>query len=120
MAKYKVNRAAVRHCRDLIRAGKVVLDSEWGAVQPDADSENAFLEEHGWDEYPKWFLGLTEGANDETKARHAFAYGDFTKVHRSGLIAASTAPPSGGTRTSSSPPTGCCRSSTRRTRRQGD
>ena len=30
---------------------------------------------------------LTEGANDETKARHAFAYGDFTKVHRSGLIA---------------------------------
>ena len=87
MAKYKVNRAAVRHCRDLIEAGKVVLDSEWGAVQPDADTENAFLEEHGWGEYPTWFLGLTEGANDETKARHAFVYGDFTKVHRSGLIA---------------------------------
>ena len=87
MAKYKVNRAAVRHCRDLIKAGKVVLDSEWGAVQPDADSENAFLEERGWEEYPQWFLGLTEGANDETKARHAFAFGDFTKVHRSGLIA---------------------------------
>ena len=81
MAKYKVNPAAVRHCRDLIRAGKVVLDSEWRDVQPDADTENAFLEEHGWDEYPKWFLGLTEGANDETKARHAFVYGDFTKVH---------------------------------------
>ena len=79
MAKYKVNRAAVRHCRDLIEAGKVVLDSEWGDVQPDADAENAFLEEHGWDDYPKWFLGLTEGANDETKARHAFVYGDFTQ-----------------------------------------
>ena len=87
MAKYKVNRAAVRHCRDLIKAGKVVLDSEWGAVQPDADSENAFLEEHGWDEYPAWFLGLTEGANDETKARYAFVTGDFRRVHRSGLIA---------------------------------
>ena len=31
--------------------------------------------------------GLTEGANDETKARHAFGYGDFRRVHRSGLIA---------------------------------
>src|SRR5689334_6070454 len=87
MAKYKVNRAAVRHCRDLITAGKVVLDSDWGRVQPDADTENAFLEEHGWKEYPTWFLGLTEGANDETKARHAFVFGDFTKVHRSALIA---------------------------------
>jgi hypothetical protein len=87
MASYSVNRAAVRHCRDLIEAGKVVLDSEWSEVQPDAESQNAFLEENGWDDYALWFLGLTDGAHDETKARHAFAYGDFTKVHRSGLIA---------------------------------
>ena len=31
--------------------------------------------------------GLTEGANDETKARYAFVYGDFRRVHRTGLIA---------------------------------
>jgi len=31
--------------------------------------------------------GLTEGANDRTKARYAFVYGDFRRVHRSGLIA---------------------------------
>jgi hypothetical protein len=31
--------------------------------------------------------GLTEGAADETKARYAFVYGDFRRVHRSGLIA---------------------------------
>ena len=29
----------------------------------------------------------TEGARDETKARYAFVYGDFRRVHRSGLIA---------------------------------
>ena len=40
-----------------------------------------------WDEYAEWHLGLTEGASDETKARHAFVYGDFRRVHRSGLIA---------------------------------
>jgi hypothetical protein len=32
-------------------------------------------------------LGLTEGAADETKARYAFVYGDFRRVHRDGLIA---------------------------------
>ena len=33
-------------------------------------------------------LALTEGASDETKARYAFVYGDFRRLHRSGLIAA--------------------------------
>ena len=56
-------------------------------VQPGADEQNEFLERHGWDEYAKWHLGLTEGASDETKARYAFVYGDFRRVHRSGLIA---------------------------------
>jgi hypothetical protein len=32
-------------------------------------------------------LGLTEGAADETKARYAFVYGDFRRLHRMGLIA---------------------------------
>ena len=64
-----------------------MLDSDWGDVQPRAAAENAFLEAHGWPEYAEWHLGLTEGANDETKARYAFVYGDFRRVHRSGLIA---------------------------------
>ena len=39
------------------------------------------------EEYALWHLGLTEGAADETKARYAFVYGDFRRVHRMGLIA---------------------------------
>ena len=49
--------------------------------------ENAFLKSHSWDEYAAWHLALTEGAKDETKARYAFVYGDFRRVHRMGLIA---------------------------------
>jgi hypothetical protein len=64
-----------------------VLDSDWGDVQPRAADENAFLKSHSWDEYGEWHLGLTDGASDETKARYAFVYGDFRRVHRSGLIA---------------------------------
>jgi hypothetical protein len=87
VAEYRVNRRAVSHARKLIDAGKVVGDSDWGSVQPSADDENAFLERHTWKDYAVWHLGLTEGANDETKARHAFVFGDFQRVHRSGLIA---------------------------------
>jgi hypothetical protein len=87
VASYDVNKAAVEHARDLISKKQYVLDSDWGDVQPDADEENAFLESHSWSEYAAWHLGLTEGAEDETKARHAFVYGDLRRVHRSGLIA---------------------------------
>ena len=87
MATYTVNRAAVRHARDLITKKRWVLDSDWGDVQPSADDENAYLEKHSWKEYGAWYLGLTQGANDETKARHAFVFGDLDRIHRSGLIA---------------------------------
>ena len=87
MAKYEVNKAAVEAARGLIEARQYVLDSDWGEVQPDAEAQNAFLDKHGWEQYALWHLGLTVGPNDETKARHAFVYGDFRRVHRSGLIA---------------------------------
>jgi hypothetical protein len=87
MASYIVNPAAVEHARRLIDARQYVLDSDWGDVQPTADDENAYLRRHTWEQYAAWHLGLTEGANDETKARHAFVYGDFRRVHRTALIA---------------------------------
>jgi hypothetical protein len=87
MASYAVNAKAVERARALIDKRQYVLDSDWGDVQPRAAAENAFLESHSWEEYGAWHLGLTEGASEETKARHAFVYGDFRRVHRSALIA---------------------------------
>jgi hypothetical protein len=87
MAKYLLNDEAVARARRLIDARQYVLNSDWGDVQPDADAQNAFLKNHSWAEYAEWHLGLTDGANDETKARYAFVYGDLRRVHRTGLIA---------------------------------
>ena len=87
MAEYRVNRRAVTHAKKLIDARQYVLDSDWGEVQPRADDENAFLESHSWQEYAAWYLGLTEGATDETKGRYAFVVGDLRRVHRTGIIA---------------------------------
>lgn len=87
MASSSVNRRAVARARQLIGARQYVVKSDWGESQPNADAENAFLEKHSWEEYGDWHLGLTDGANDDTKARYAFVYGDFRRVHRMGLIA---------------------------------
>jgi hypothetical protein len=87
MASYTVNKPALARAKRLIRARQYVLESNWGDVQPNAESENAYLASHGWSEYAEWHLGLTEGAPDETKARYGFVYGDLRRLHRSGLIA---------------------------------
>jgi hypothetical protein len=87
MASYTLNDHAVARARRLIDARQYVLDSDWGEVQPSAEDENRFLRTHSWDEYAQWHLGLTEGGTDETKARYAFVYGDFRRIHRTGLIA---------------------------------
>ena len=87
MAEYEVNSVAVERCRALIESRQYVLDSDWGDVQPGAAEQNTFLENHDWDDYAAWHLGLTKGAADHTKARYAFVFGDFRRVHRTGLIA---------------------------------
>jgi hypothetical protein len=87
MASYSINQRAIMHARSLIEARQYVLDSDWGDVQPRADDENAFLKGHTWDEYAEWHLGLNDEATDETKGRYAFVYGDFRRVHRTGMIA---------------------------------
>ena len=87
MPTYKVNEDAVVHAKRLIEARQYVLRSRWQAAQPHAREQNAFLKTHSWEEYAAWHLGLNEGAAEETKARHAFVYGDLRRLHRMGLIA---------------------------------
>ena len=87
MASYTLNTRAVARAKRLIDARQYVLDSDWGESQPTAEDENAYLESHSWDEFAAWHLGLTEGATDGTKARYGFVFGDFRRVHRTGLIA---------------------------------
>ena len=87
MASYSVNPEGVAWAQQLIDSGQYVLNSEWGEAQPRAAEQNAFLESHSWEEYAQWHLGLTDGATDHTKARYAFVFGDFRRLHRMGIIA---------------------------------
>jgi hypothetical protein len=87
VAAYSLNDRAVEKAKRLIESRQYVLNSDWRDVQPNAAAENAYLESHSWDEYGEWHLGLTEGATEGSKARYAFVYGDFRRLHRTGIIA---------------------------------
>ena len=88
MSKMSVNTQAVKKAKDLIKKHQYVIDSDWSESQPSTDEENKYLDQHDWDAYGQWHLALDSGGGDETKEHYNFPYGDFRRVHRSGLIAA--------------------------------
>ncbi|HEU0247194.1 MAG TPA: hypothetical protein VFR38_08925 [Gaiellaceae bacterium] len=85
-ATYSVNERDVARARQLSKSRQYVLASEWDEVQPRAEEENVFLPRTHGTSNAEWHLGLTEGAEDETKARYACVFGDFRRTHRSGVI----------------------------------
>jgi len=86
----ELNKPALRHARALIREGKVVRDErdDWSEAAPSAEEENAFIDRAGWTQYAHWHLGVDRSENRETKQAYTFPFGDFRRVHRSGVISA--------------------------------
>ena len=83
-----LNDAGFKHAKNLVEDRKATHDSrdDWSEHAPSADEENDFLDRHGWEEYSKWFLGVNDEMDPDTKGRYEFPYGDFTKVHRCAVI----------------------------------
>lgn len=86
MPDYDENDIAIRRARRLIEGGQCVLNSDWGEARPSAADEDAFLEEHSWEEYSAWHLGVVQDDPYDAKERYGFPVGDFEQVHRSALV----------------------------------
>jgi hypothetical protein len=86
----KLYRPAFDHAKGLIQDGRFVDDGRdaWSEHQPSARQENDFIEAHGWTEYARWHLGIDDEADEKTKERYKFPYGDFQAVHRCALLSA--------------------------------
>jgi hypothetical protein len=84
----ELNQPGLRLARSLVREGKVVRDDRdaWSEAAPSASDENAFIEKHGWTEFGHWHLGVDKSEDRGTKKAWSFPFGDFTRVHRSGVI----------------------------------
>jgi hypothetical protein len=86
MASYEVNDDGVAQARRLIDDGKVDRSSNWSDAQPSSDDENREVERNGYQGFGRWHLAIDPEASEGSKSRYAFPYGDFSKVHRDGLI----------------------------------
>lgn len=86
----ELNDAALSQARELVREGEVVRDQRdaWSEAEPSAEEENAFIDREGWTAYAHWHLGVDRDENPQTKRAYSFPYGDFHKVHRSGVVSA--------------------------------
>jgi hypothetical protein len=86
----RLNAVGFEHARDLIRQGHFVDDRKgaWAAHKPLPATENEFIRAHGFAEYAKWHLAIDTRHWEETKARYKFPFGDFSALHRCGLLAA--------------------------------
>ena len=86
----KLNDNAVAFAIQLVKEGHFTPDGKggWREHRPSADQENEFIRLHGFSEYAKWHLAVDERYAQNTKRRYKFPYGDFSNVHRCGLLAA--------------------------------
>ena len=86
----ELNEIAFTFARELIKDGQIVADGKgaWTKHRPSADEENEFIRLHGFAQYAKWHLGIDRRFPENTKRRYKFPYGDFSNVHRCGLLAA--------------------------------
>jgi hypothetical protein len=82
----KTNPKGISHANSLISSGDVTKPSSW--ERPSVEMENAYIEENGWDEFAKWFLGVDTYMDKETKGHYGYIYtSDFKTVDREGLRA---------------------------------
>jgi hypothetical protein len=82
----KTNAKGVSHANSLISSDDVTKPSSW--ERPSVEMENAYIEENGWDEFSKWFLGVDTSMDKETKGHYGYIYtSDFKTVDREGLRA---------------------------------
>jgi len=85
-----LNKRAFDFAKSLIIDGRFEFDERdaWSEHQPSAADENRFIDQHGYDEFMLWHLGIDDESRPDTKSPYKFPYGDFEKVHRCGLLAA--------------------------------
>jgi len=84
----KLNRTAFEHARELIRRGRTVKDErdDWSEHIPSTDDENAWVDQHGWEQYALWHLGVDDDEPEGTKKRYSFPFGDYARVHRCAVV----------------------------------
>ena len=85
-----LNKKAFEFAKQLIHERK--FDDQRGRSNsaqaiPTGTQEEAFLKQHSWEEFGRWFLGAHYDRPENKRERYDFPFGDFISIHRSDLLA---------------------------------
>ncbi len=83
----KVNQPALDFAKHLIDEGEYAINTQWSTNEPTPEQASRYLDAHGADDLGKWYLAVDTDA-DTAEARYRLPYGDFKRVHLSGVIVA--------------------------------
>lgn len=83
-----LNQQALENARCLLDQGQYMINTVWTTSAPSPEEEAHYAEACGWGAYAAWYLGIDTEEPADSKARYKFPYGNFKKLHRSGVIAA--------------------------------
>lgn len=83
-----LNRRALDNAKRLLDNGDFMINTVWATSAPTPDEETRYIEQHGWDAFSEWYLGIDTDEPAESRAHYILPYGNFRKLHRSGVIAA--------------------------------
>ena len=87
--KLTLHKEALDYARNLIEQGKINFsEGTWTQDKPTPADGDAYLTDHNFNQYGKWFLGLADDTNAETKEHYEFPIGNFKEIYRSGVVAA--------------------------------
>ena len=86
----KLNTPGYEHAKRLIEQGKFIDDERdaWSDHHPSTRTEIKFIEDNGFFEYSKWFLGVNDEYKEDSRRHYESPYGDFENVHCCGVLAA--------------------------------
>jgi hypothetical protein len=64
-----LNKHAYEHAKRLVEKGSYVFDEKdlWSDHQLSPQEENEYIEENGFEEFGKWYLGVDTDENEDTK-----------------------------------------------------
>jgi hypothetical protein len=86
----KLHNPGYAHAKRLVADGKAILDerNQWSEHRPSSAEENAFIAAPGYTAYGRWHLAIDDERPTDIKGHYKFPYGDFSEVHRCGILAA--------------------------------
>ncbi|MCA9906409.1 MAG: hypothetical protein KC547_21285 [Anaerolineae bacterium] len=76
-----VNQEGLEQAIKLVEKADFRLNSVWAENRPSTAAEDRYIADQGLNAFGLWHLAINTDAQEDSKERYAFPYGDFRSLH---------------------------------------